>query len=363
MKNAAHTTKGSHVIGVGLIGSGFISATYAEALQDVRDAELVANYSRIRTRAEAFAETWAPQAATYDDIAALCADPRVELVVIALPNEAHLEAVRIAAAAGKGVVCTKPLARTGPEAAEMLRIVREAGVWHGYAESSVFSPNIAKAHQMVTAGAIGDLLTMRAREAHSGPHAPHFWDAETAGGGALLDMGCHTVESARHFFGKDNPIVEVFAWGATLAHADKTTGEDTAIALLKFAGGQLATVESSWIEKGGMQLRHELVGSAGRLVTDTSSTPVWGFIEHPAGYLVEKADAETGWVYPVPEEARAYGFSQEMRHFVDCFARGETPAETFEDGHVVNRILDACYASMKSGVWEKVPVKNDEERE
>jgi len=194
---------------------------------------------------------------------------------------------------------------------------------------------------------------MRAREAHSGPHAPHFWDAAAAGGGALLDMGCHTIESARHFFGKDNPITEVFAWGATLAHQDKTTGEDSAIALLKFERGQLATVESSWIEKGGMQLRHELVGTGGRLVTDTSSTPVWGFISNPAGYLVEKADAETGWVFPVPEEARAYGFSQEMRHFVTAFAAGQAPAETFSDGYVVNCVIDACYASMKSGTWEK----------
>jgi len=344
------------VIGVGLIGSGFISDTYADALQDVRNAELVAAFSRDLARAKALTDTWAPGARGYDDMTALCADPAVDLVVIALPNEAHLEAVRVAAAAGKGVLCTKPLARTGVEAAEILRVVREAGVWHGYAESSVFSPNIAKAHQMVVAGAIGDLLTMRAREAHSGPHAPHFWDAETAGGGALLDMGCHTIESARYFFGKDNPITEVFAWGATLAHGARTTGEDTAVALLKFAGGQLATVESSWIEKGGMQLRHEFVGSAGRLVTDTSSTPVWGFIEHPVDYLVEKADADTGWVYPVPEEARAYGFSQQMRHFVDCFARGETPRETFEDGHLVNVILDACYASMRSGTWEKVQV-------
>jgi predicted dehydrogenase len=342
------------VIRVGLLGSGFIGDTYADALADVRNAELVANYSRDPERARAFAQKWAPDARQFDDMAALCADPEVDLVVIALPNEVHVEAVRLAAAAGKGVVCTKPLARTGAEAAEILRIVTDAGVWHGYAESSVFSPNIQKAHQMVAAGAIGDVLTMRAREAHSGPHAPHFWDAETAGGGALLDMGCHTVESARHFFGKDNPIVEVFAWGATLVHGDKTTGEDTAIALLKFAGGQLATVESSWIEKGGMQLRHEIVGSAGRLVTDTSQTPVWGFIENPAGYLVEKADAETGWVYPVPEEARAYGFSQEMRHFVDCFAAGIEPLETFADGLVVNRVLDACYASMRSGVWEKV---------
>ncbi|GMA95944.1 hypothetical protein GCM10025881_27680 [Pseudolysinimonas kribbensis] len=146
-------------------------------------------------------------------IAELCADESVDLVVVALPNEAHVEAVREIAAAGKAVVCTKPLARTAAEAQEMLDIVTAAGVWHGYAESSVFSPNIAKAHEMVRAGGIGEVLTMRAREGHSGPHAAHFWDAETAGGGALLDMGCHTVESARHFFGKDNHVTEVFAWG------------------------------------------------------------------------------------------------------------------------------------------------------
>ena len=344
------------LVGIGILGSGFISDQYADGLQDVRNAEIVANYSRSLDRARQFASKWAPQGRQYDDIDALCADPAVELVIIALPNEAHVEAVRSAARHGKGVICTKPLARTGPEAAEILQIVRDAGVWHGYAECSVFSPNVAKAHDMVQAGGIGRLLTMRAREGHSGPHAPHFWDAETAGGGALLDMGCHTVESARHFFGKDNPVTEVWAWGATMVHGDKTTGEDTAVAMLRFAGGEMATIESSWIEKGGMQLRHELVGSAGRIVTDSSATPVWGFIQNPVGYLVEKSDADTGWVYPVPEEARAYGFSQQFRHFVDAFENGRAPLETFEDGHIVNCILDACYTSMQSGVWEKVTI-------
>lgn len=341
------------MIRVGILGSGFIADSYADALLDVRNAVLAGNYSRDRERARAFAERWSSPA-VHTDIAELCADPGIDLVVVALPNEVHLTAVRAAADAGKAVVCTKPLARTGAEAAAILRIVREAGIWHGYAESSVFSPNIQKAHEMAEKGGIGRLLTMRAREAHSGPHAAHFWDAETAGGGALLDMGCHTVESARHFFGKDNPVTEVFAWGATMVHTDKTTGEDTAVALLKFAGGQLAIIESAWTEKGGMQLRHEFVGTGGRLVTDTSVTPVWGFLSNPTGYLVEKADADTGWVYPVPEETRAYGFSQQMRHFVDHFAAGTTPLETFEDGWIVNCILDACYRSMRSGTWEPV---------
>ena len=340
------------MIGMGLLGSGFIAESYADALLDVRNAELRACYSRSPKRAAAFAEKWKIiSAATMDEV---CADPGVDIVIVAMPNEVHLEAVKIAAKHKKAVICTKPLARTEAEAQAILDVANEAGIWHGYAESSVFSPNVAKAYDMVKAGGIGELLTMRAREGHSGPHAPHFWDAETAGGGALLDMGCHTVESARHFFGKDNKVVEVLAWGATMAHKDKTTGEDSAVALLKFAGGQLATIESSWIERGGMQLRHEFVGSAGRLVTDSSVGPVWGFIENPVGYTVEKADQDTGWVYPVPEETRAYGYSQQMRHFVDHFVAGTTPSETFEDGVVVNRIIDACYRSMQTRQWEKV---------
>lgn len=348
------------MVGIGILGSGFISDQYVDGLQDVRTADLVANYSRSLDRAREFAAKWAPvmtrsgEMTSYDDIEALCADPAVELVIIALPNEIHVDAVRLAAKHGKGVICTKPLARTGAEAKQILDIVAETGIWAAYAECSVFSPNIVKAYDMVQAGGIGELLTMRAREGHSGPHAPHFWDAETAGGGALLDMGCHTVESARHFFGKDNPVTEVWAWGATLVHGDKTTGEDVATAMLKFEGGQMATVESSWIEKGGMQLRHEFVGTAGRLYTDSSATPVWGFIQNPVGYLVEKSDAETGWVYPVPEEARAYGFSQQFRSFVTSFEKGEEPVETFQDGFIVNCILDACYRSMQTGVWEKV---------
>lgn len=342
------------MIGVGILGSGFISDAYADALEDVKTAELRACFSRDIARARAFAEKWGPGVAAYDDMDALSADPNIDLIVIALPNEAHLGAVRVVANHGKGVICTKPLARTETEAIEMLKAVTEAGIWHGYAESSVFSPNVAKAHEMVAAGGIGKILTMRAREAHSGPHAPHFWDAETAGGGALLDMGCHTIESARNFFGKDNRVTEVLAWGATMAHKDKTTGEDMAVALLQFAGGQLAIVESAWIEKGGMQLRHEFVGSGGRITTDSSRAPVWGYVEHPVGYMVEKAENDTGWVYPVPEETRAYGFSQQMRHFCQHFAENTQPVETFEDGVIVNRIIDACYRSMRSRQWEPV---------
>ena len=97
-----------------------------------------------------------------------------------------------------------------------------------------------------------------------------------------------------------------------------------------------------------MELRNEITGTDGRLVTDSLDTPIRGFITKPAGYLIEKADAETGWVYPLPDEARAYGYSQELRHFIDCLRSGAEPRETFVDGYIVNCALDACYRSMKS---------------
>ncbi len=341
------------VVKIGLLGSGFVADFYMDGLRDVPGTQVVANYSRSEERAKEFGHRHGV-ARQYTRIEDLCADTNVQLVVIALPNHLHLPATRIAAAARKAIVCTKPLARNGGEAAQMVNLVRTAGVMHGYAETEVFSPDVMRARDMIESGAIGELLTVRAREAHSGPHAPHFWDAETAGGGALLDMGCHTIEAARYFFGKENRIKDVFAWGATLVHHDKTKGEDNAVLLLRLEDGRTSLTEASWTAKGGMELRNEIYGTMGRIVTDTSSTRIRAFIQEPAGYLMEKADADVGWVFPIPDEARVYGYHEEMRHFVQCFVEGKQPRENFIDGYVVNCVLDAAYKSMKSGHWEPV---------
>ncbi|HEX7263357.1 MAG TPA: Gfo/Idh/MocA family oxidoreductase [Candidatus Dormibacteraeota bacterium] len=343
------------MVKIGLVGSGFVADFYMDGLRDVPGTEVVANYSRSRERAEDFGRRHGV-ARHYTTIEDLCADNEVQLVVIALPNHLHLPAVRVATARRKAIVCTKPLARNGAEAAEMVQLVRNAGVMHGYAETEVFSPDVMRAQAMIESGAIGDVLTVRAREAHSGPHAPHFWDAETAGGGALLDMGCHTVEAARYFFGKENRIKDVFAWGATLVHTDKTKGEDNAVLLLRLEDGRTSLTEASWTAKGGMELRNEIYGTMGRIVTDTSSTRIRAFIQESAGYLMEKADADVGWVFPIPDEARVYGYHEEMRHFVQCFEEGKQPREDFVDGYIVNSVLDAAYKSMKSGHWEPVQI-------
>jgi len=345
----------SRTVRIGMLGSGFVADFYMDGLRDVPGTEVVANYSRSEDRAMDFGRRYdVPR--QYTTIEELCADREVEMVVIGLPNHLHLPAVRAAVAADKAIVCTKPLARNSQEAAEMVTLARDAGVMHGYAETEVFSPDVMRARQIIESGAIGDLLTVRAREAHSGPHAQHFWDAETAGGGALLDMGCHTVEAARYFFGKENRVKDVFAWGATMVHHERTTGEDNAVLLLRLEDGRTSLTEASWTAKGGMELRNEVYGTMGRIVTDTSSTRIRAFIQKPAGYLMEKADADIGWVFPIPDEARVYGYQEEMRHFVECFVKGEQPRESFVDGYIVNCVLDAAYKSIQSGHWEPVHI-------
>lgn len=337
---------------IGMLGSGFIGEFHTLGLRYVPAARVVANYGAGSERRTAFAQRFGSR--PFDSIEALCADPEVDLVVVSLPNHLHLDAVRAAAANGKAVACTKPLGRNGAESAEMLRLVEEAGVFHAYLENVVFNTETIRMREMIEAGAIGRPLTFRAREGHSGPHASHFWDAEQAGGGALLDMASHGAEAARYLFGKDVAVRDVFAWGATLVHGDKTSGEDNAVMLVRFEDGRVATMDVSWSSKGGLENRFEVYGDAGRIVQDITSTVLRAFIERPAGYIGEKADAETGWIFPVPDETHVHGHDAMMQHVVEAFRMGATPRETFRDGYAVNTIIDAAYRSMQSGRWETV---------
>ncbi|HEV8633029.1 MAG TPA: Gfo/Idh/MocA family oxidoreductase [Chloroflexota bacterium] len=339
---------------IALLGSGFVSGLYMTGLDEVRGHDVVVNYSRTAERARAFGRKWQIPNQTTNLAEAVRRDD-VDLVVIGLPNVQHVEATRRAAAAGKHVVCTKPLGRNAAEAKEMLDLVERAGVLHGYAETEVFSPAVMRVRTMIDDGAIGRIFTIRSREAHSGPHAAHFWDEQLTGGGALMDMGCHMFEAFRYFLGKDDKPLEVIAWGDRLVHHDRTTAEDNAIAMVRFQSGAMGVAETSWAALGGMDLRNEVYGDKGAAYTDvTRGTPIRAFTLGSAGYLMEKASADTGWVFPQPDEARVYGFHEEMRHFVECVAKGEMPRETYHDGYAVNVMMDAAYRSMKSKRWEPI---------
>jgi predicted dehydrogenase len=337
-----------------MLGSGFVADFYMSGLANVNGHQVVINHSRTPKRAKTFAARWGiPEASTSLD--KVIARDDIDLFVIAMPNQEHLPVSLQLSAAKKNQVCTKPLARDSREAKKMFDAARRAGALHGYAETEVFAPAVVKARETIEQGGIGRVLWVRSRESHSGPHSPHFWDTSQTGGGALNDLGCHCIEAARYFFGKEDKVVEVMAWGATLVHHKKTKGEDNALLVLKFESGGIGHCELSWTTKGGLDLRNEIHGSEGSVFTDvTRGTPITSFTPKPAGYVVEKADISFGWTRPLPEEAFAYGYQAEMRHFVECVREGVSPRETYEDGYIVNTILDAGYQSMRSNRWVRV---------
>jgi predicted dehydrogenase len=342
------------MVRIAMLGSGFVAEFYLQGLANVNGHQVVVNYSRDADKAKAFASRWRIPESTAD-LDAVIARSDIDLFIIALPNEMHLPVSLQLAKAGRNQVCTKPLGRDRQEAKQMWLAAKRSGAMHGYAETEVFSPCVVKARETIEQGGVGRVLWVRSRESHSGPHSPHFWDIEKTGGGAMNDLACHCVEAARYFFGKENKVVEVMAWGANLVHGTKTKGEDNALLVLKFESGGIGHCELSWTTKGGLDLRNEIHGDEGSIFTDvTRGTPMTSFTTKGAGYVIEKADIDFGWTRALPEEAFAYGYQAEMRHFVECVRDGVVPRETYEDGYIVNCILDSGYESMRSKKWVRV---------
>ena len=145
----------------------------------------------------------------------------------------------------------------------MLDLVENAGVFGGYLEDLVYPPKTLKALESVQNGALGKILWVRSRETHPGPHSDWFWDLEQAGGGAIVDMGCHCIEIIRNFVGKNNKPLEVMCWADTLVHP--IDAEDHGIALIRFESGAMGQFEVSWAFRGGMDLRDEVSGSEGTI--------------------------------------------------------------------------------------------------
>ena len=128
---------------IALVGSGFVAGFYMQGLANVNGQRVMVNYSRAPRRATAFARRWKIPAST-TDLRKLVARDDVDLFVIALPNEAHLETSLLLSRAKQNQVCTKPLGRNAREARAMFEAARRSGAMHGYAETEVFAPNPRK---------------------------------------------------------------------------------------------------------------------------------------------------------------------------------------------------------------------------
>jgi predicted dehydrogenase len=340
-----------------MLGTGLIGDFYTNTLHGQRGRDRVrVAYSRSEARGDAFRERWGiPESTT--DMEAAVNHPETDVVVVGLPNFLHAEAVELVAKAGKSVLCTKPLGRSADEARRILATVEAAGIFAGYLEDLCYTPKTLKAIRSVEAGAVGEVTWVRSREAHPGPHSAWFWDGRLTGGGAIVDLGCHCIEIIRNFVGKGNRPIEVMCHTDTLVHP--IADEDNAVALIRFESGAIGQFEVSWTFRGGMDLRDEVAGTHGTIWLNHFLRT--GFEMFSAGsgggYVAEKAETSAGWLFPVGDEVTELGYVDMFSDMFRAIDEGTQPRETFYDGYVVNGIMDACYRSAKSRVWEPVELE------
>ncbi len=342
---------------IALLGSGFIARFYADSIRGGRNKDrIVMVYARREEAATALAGVcdapfWSvslEEAVNHEE---------VDTVVVALPNHLHEAAIQACVKAKKAVLCTKPLGRNAAEALRMLQAVEAAGIFNGYLEDLLYTPKTLKAMQSVRQGRIGQVLWTRSREAHPGPHSDWFWDKETAGGGAIIDLGCHCIEIARGYVGKDIRPVEVMCWAGTLVKP--IAAEDNAVGLVRFENGAIGQFEVSWTFRGGLDLRDEVMGSEGTIWINNFLRTGFEMFSTGTGqdYVAEKSEGNQGWLFPVGDEVNELGYNHMFADMFNALDKGTVPSETFYDGYIVNAVMDAAYASARSKRWEPVELE------
>jgi len=344
---------------VAILGAGFISDIHLESYHRfIPEAEVVAVYARKAEKAKEFAakhhiEKW------YSDVDTLINESGCEIVDICLPNYLHADACIKAAKAGKHIIIEKPLAVTLEEADAMIDACKKAGVKLMYAEELCFAPKYERVRHLVKEGAVGEVYMLKQSEKHSGPHTDWFYDVNLAGGGVLMDMGCHAMEWFRWMLGNTKAI-SVYASMSTVLHKERTKGEDNSIVIVEFENGVTAVAENSWAKHGGMDDRSEVHGTGGVIYADLfMGNSAISYSKHGYGYAMEKADTTVGWSFTVFEEVFNQGYPHELQHFVDCVRNNKEPLVTGEDGRVVLEILYAAYASAGQGKKIMLPFKAD----
>ena len=380
-------------LGIGFIGSGFITRFHIRSFLGVRDAEILGvwspNLANAKEAAELARDLGVGEAAAFESIERLVEAPGIDALWICGPNFARLENIERLEAAlrhnrGKiiGVACEKPLARNVAEARRMVQFVEEQGLLHGYLEDQLFEPAVVRGREIIWrrgAALTGRPYLARAAEEHSGPHMPWFWQGSLQGGGVLNDMMCHSVEVARFLLtepGKPRHSIRPVKVSASIAslkwsrpeYVDllkktmspdvdyaRRPAEDFARATIFYMDENgtplVSEVTTSWSFVGaGLRLSTELLGPEYSMSINTLDSGLKLFFSRRVSGscgedLVEKQNAEQGLMPVVPNEAADYGYEGENRYFVQCFLKRRQPELSFYDGLAVTELLMAAYRS------------------
>lgn len=322
---------------IGIVGMGFMGRTHAAAWAQT-PAQVVGMLSVDQNTLQQAAEQY--QARIYTDYTALLND--VDVIDICTPTHLHHALVLQAAAAGKHIVCEKPLARTLPQAHAMVAACAGAGVHLLVGHVVRFFPEYAGAKAIIERGEIGQVAVIRLMRCSFKParHNPQSWfhDHEKSGG-MMLDLMIHDFDYARWVGGE---VESVYARHVAARYPDAPG--DYALVTLHHTSGALAHIEGGWAYPFPMfRTALEIAGSQ-------------GLIEHPTGSSVPVGvylhQAETGDVdIAVPTSPLAEDpYTTQIKHFYDILSgKAVTPRVTPEDAASALQIALAAIESARTG--------------
>ena len=313
----------------------------------------------------------------------------IDIIDIVTPNDSHAEIAIAAAAAGKHIICEKPLARSGDEARTMRDAVEKAGVVNMVAFNYRRTPAVALARRYIEEGRIGRILNFRGtylQDWSADPNGPLSWrfQKSIAGSGALGDIATHVIDIARYLVGEIaavNAVVKQYIatrplqsggldkLGASDKKADGPRGEvdvdDEIITLLRFADGAVGSVEATRNAYGrNNYLTFEVHGSEGSILFNyerrdelqvmfaSDASDERGFRTVYTGPAHPYGDG----LWPIPALGIGYGETKiiECRDLVEAVVTGKKASPNFEDGYRTARIADAILVSGNSERWTEV---------
>ena len=381
-------------LNVGVIGMGFMGRTHSNAYRKVSNFFPLDIKPVLKTicameppeKLQAFADTWGYE--SYEtDWRKLIARKDIDQIDICTPNATHKEIVLAAAAAGKSIICEKPLAMTVAEAEEMCAAVEKAGVPNLVCFNYRRVPAISLARQLIDEGRIGRPFHYRATylqdwtisaDVPQGGAALWRLDAKTAGSGVTGDLLAHSIDTAEWLNG---PIQSVVAKTETFVKQRKhqetgklepVTIDDACMFLAVFANGSMGTFESTRYARGRKNYNtFELNGEAGSVFFDLEDPQYLDYFRYTDPSTGKKVDDHlTGWQrvhvtnpeHPymkkwwVPGCTIGYEhtFVHTVADYLQGIATGKPAQPAFRSGLRTQKVCDAVLASAKSGQWVEI---------
>ena len=372
-------------LGVGVAGYGFIGKVHTWAHRSVPffydPVPVATRLVGVCTAGEASGEKARAQGgfawATTDPMR-LVDDPAIDIIHVCTPNDAHVDLLRAAIAAGKHIYCDKPLTRTVAQAREIAALSQGAtGVVHRMTFNYRFVPALMRAKELIGEGFLGEVYHFRAAYLHAGyidPNRPRTWRLEMAraGGGAITDLGVHIYDLMRYLLG-DFAAVHAQLQTRIPERPDSKTGEprpvdvdDIAVVQTRLQSGAIGVIEASRLATGVQDdLRLEIHGSRGA-ISFSLLEPGWLTVydatipEAPLGGSRGPQRIECVARYPKPyafgATKNAIGWPQFHVHclydFLAAIAEGRTGTSPhFGDGLAAQEFVAACQQSSRVGAW------------